>query len=898
MSDKTLVLVDGSSYLYRAFHALPKLSSSKGEPTGALLGVLNMINKLIKDQPAELFAVVFDAPGRTFRDAMFEQYKANRPAMPDDLRAQVNPLLEAVPALGLPLLRVEGVEADDVIGTLCRQCAGTGMKVLVSTGDKDMAQLVDENVTIVNTMTGSVLDRDGVKKKFDVYPEQIVDYLALVGDSSDNIPGVPKVGAKTAAKWLNEYGTVDAIIANADKFSGKVGESLRENIDQLILSRELATIRQDVALPVRAHELRRAPPDTERLRQLYLQFELRALLRQLDERSGAAEAAPPAEKTGVYEAVLTQEAFAAWLQKIDDAALVAIDTETTGLDYMTAELVGVSLCIERGEAAYIPVAHDFPGAPLQLSRDCVLAQLKPFLEDPARQKVGHHLKYDAHIFARYGIALKGMAFDSMLESYVHNSVATRHDMDSTARFYLGIDTIHFEDVAGKGAKQLTFNQVDLTKATAYAAEDADVTLQLHEHLWSKLSESESLKRLYQEVEQPLVPVLLEMEMTGVLIDRAMLKKQSAELAKSMLELETQAHELAGGPFNLGSPRQLQQILYGDLGLPMTRKTPTGQPSTAEDVLQELALHYPLPRVILEYRGVSKLKSTYTDKLPLQVSPRTGRVHTSYHQAVAATGRLSSTDPNLQNIPVRTPEGRRIRQAFIAPPGQLLLAADYSQIELRIMAHLSGDAGLASAFADDEDIHRATAAEVFGLPLAAVTADHRRAAKAINFGLMYGMSAFGLAKQLGIGRGEAQDYVDLYFDRYPGVKAFMDNTRAEARVKGYVETLFGRRLYLPEINDRNAQRRQYAERSAINAPMQGSAADIIKKAMIAVQKWLVEDRAPARMVMQVHDELVFEVDAGSVDAVKPKIVSLMCAAAELSIPLKVDAGIGLNWDEAH
>jgi DNA polymerase-1 len=901
VSDGTpvLVLVDGSSYLYRAFHALPKLSSSRGDPTGALLGVLNMINKLLKDQPTEHFAVVFDAPGKTFRDAMFEQYKANRPPMPDDLRAQVEPLLAAVPALGLPLLRVEGVEADDVIGTLCRQCAGKDLKVLVSTGDKDMAQLVDENVTVVNTMTGSVLDREGVKQKFDVYPEQIVDYLALVGDTSDNIPGVPRVGAKTAAKWLNEYGTVEAIIANADRIGGKVGESLRENIEQLILSQKLATIRQDVELPFQAQELVRTPPDAGRLRELYVKFELRALLGQLDEQGGAKlPAAKPGEKTADYEAVLTEEAFEAWLNRIDSAELVAVDTETTSIDYMTAELVGVSVCVKRGEAAYIPVAHDYPGAPQQLSRDYVLEKLKPFLEDPERPKVGHHLKFDAHIFAGYGVALRGMAFDSMLESYVHNSIATRHDMDSTARFYLGVDPIHFEDVAGKGAKQLTFNQVDLAAATEYAAEDADITLRLHEHLWAKLSEIESLKTLYQQIEQPLVPVLLQMEQHGVLIDRNMLKTQSAELANTMRALEAKAHELAGGPFNLGSPRQLQEILFNRLGLPAMRKTPKGQPSTGEDVLQELAVRYPLPRVILDYRSVAKLKSTYTDKLPLQISPRTGRVHTCYHQAVAATGRLSSTDPNLQNIPIRTPEGRRIRQAFIAPPGQLLLAADYSQIELRIMAHLSADAGLVAAFAGDEDIHRATAAEVFGLPLDDVTANHRRAAKAINFGLMYGMSAFGLARQLSVGRGEAQQYVDLYFDRYPGVKAFMDSTREQARQQGYVETLFGRRLYLPEINDRNAQRRQYAERSAINAPMQGTAADIIKTAMIAVHTWAVEEAVPARMIMQVHDELVFEVAADQVDWVRDKIVSLMCEAAKLSVPLKVDVGVGLNWDEAH
>jgi DNA polymerase I len=901
VSDRTLVLVDGSSYLYRAFHALPKLSSSKGDPTGALLGVLNMINKLLKDQPTERFAVVFDAPGKTFRDVMFEQYKANRPAMPDDLRAQVEPLLSAVPALGLPLLRVEGVEADDVIGTLCRQCAGKNLKVLVSTGDKDMAQLVDENVTVVNTMTGSVLDREGVKKKFDVYPEQIIDYLALVGDSSDNIPGVPRVGAKTAAKWLNEYGTVEEIIAKSDSIGGKVGESLRENIEQLILSQKLATIRQDVELPFQAQELVRARPDAERLRELYLRFELRGLLRQLDEQAGAELSATMPQlgaRKGDYEAVLTEEAFNAWLGRINTAELVAVDTETTSIDYMTAELVGVSVCVTHGEAAYIPVAHDYPDAPAQLSRGYVLEKLKPFLENPERPKVGHHLKYDAHVFARYGIALRGMAFDSMLESYVHNSIATRHDMDGTARFYLGVDTIRFEDVAGRGAKQLTFNHIDLAAATEYAAEDADITLQLHEHLWARLSETESLKALYQQIEQPLVPVLLEMERHGVLIDRDMLKTQSAELAHTMRALEAEAHELAGGPFNLGSPRQLQEILFNRLGLPAMRKTPKGQASTGEDVLQELALRYPLPRVILDYRSVAKLKSTYTDKLPLQISPRTGRVHTCYHQAVAATGRLSSTDPNLQNIPIRTPEGRRIRQAFIAPPGQVLLAADYSQIELRIMAHLSADAGLVAAFAADEDIHRATAAEVFGLSLTEVTADQRRAAKAINFGLMYGMSAFGLARQLGVGRGEAQKYVDLYFDRYPGVKGFMDSVRAQARQQGYVETLFGRRLYLPEINDRNAQRRQYAERSAINAPMQGTAADIIKKAMIAVHAWLGEEAFPARMIMQVHDELVFEVAEGAVEPVRSGIVSLMCGAAELSVPLKVDIGVGLNWDEAH
>jgi DNA polymerase-1 len=774
------------------------------------------------------------------------------------------------------------------------------MQVLVSTGDKDMTQLVDENITLVNTMSGTLLDRDGVKKKFDVFPEQIIDYLGLVGDSSDNIPGVPRVGAKTAAKWLNQYGSVASIIENADEITGKVGESLRENLDQLKLSQDLATIRQDVELLLAPRELKRSAGDSKTLRALYKRLELKTLLRQLDSDAdeGTAQETPKTRSKGKYQTVLKQSDFDAWLKKIDKAELTAIDTETTSINYMQAELVGISLSVKTGEAAYIPVAHDYPGAPQQLSRESVLNSLKAFLEDPEKKKVGHHLKYDAHIFARYGIALRGMQFDSMLESYVLNSVATRHDMDSTARFYLDIDTIHFEDVAGKGAKQLTFNQIDLEQAAPYAAEDADITLKLHEHLWGELQKTDALKNVYLEIEQPLVPILLGMEETGVLIDRDMLRKQSGELAKKMADLEASAHELAGAPFNLGSPKQLQELLFGQLGLPVVRKTPKGQPSTAEDVLQELAQEYELPRVILDYRSVSKLKSTYTDKLPEQIAADTGRVHTSYHQAVAATGRLSSTDPNLQNIPIRTPEGRRIRQAFIAPDGTVLLAADYSQIELRIMAHLSGDAGLLDAFAGDRDVHKATAAEVFGLDPNDVTADHRRSAKAINFGLMYGMSAFGLGKQLGISRHEAQEYVDLYFDRYPGVKKFMDDIREQARKSGFVETVFGRRLYLPDINDRNAPRRQYAERSAINAPMQGTAADIIKRAMIAVQHWLDESSAPARMIMQVHDELVFEVVEDSVDEVRAEVVALMSAAAELAVPLKVDAGVGTNWDQAH
>ncbi len=900
MSDGKLVLVDGSSYLYRAYHALPKLTSSRGEPTGAVHGVLSMILKLAREEDTEHFAVVFDAPGKTFRDEMFEEYKANRPPMPDDLRQQIDPLVEAVPAMGLPMLRIEGVEADDVIGTLCRQAVAKGMKVLVSTGDKDMTQLVDDDITLVNTMSGNVLDRKGVKEKFDVFPEQVIDYLALVGDSSDNIPGVPRVGAKTAAKWLKEYGSVESIVENASEIKGKVGESLRDNLDRLRLSQELATIRQDVKLPVGPTDLKRSTGDPEKLNALFQRLELKTLMRQLgDGAADAAKVATPKAKTkGDYQTILEKADFEAWLKKIDKAKLTAIDTETTSINYMQAELVGISLSVKPGEAAYIPVAHDYPGAPQQLQRDFVLSSLQRFLEDPDRKKVGHHLKYDAHIFARCGIALDGIQFDSMLESYVLNSVATRHDMDSTARFYLDIDTIHYEDVAGKGAKQLTFNQIDLAEAAPYAAEDADITLRLHEHLWSELGKTKTLKRVYAEIEQPLVPVLFDMEEAGVLIDRGMLKKQSRALAKKMAELEANAHDLAGGPFNLGSPKQLQEILFEDLELPVIRKTPKGQPSTAEDVLQELASEYDLPRVILDYRSVSKLKSTYTDKLPEQIDPDTGRVHTSYHQAVAATGRLSSTDPNLQNIPIRTPEGRKIRQAFVAPEGFSLLAADYSQIELRIMAHLSGDAGLVEAFSSDLDVHRATAAEVFDLDPDEVTADHRRSAKAINFGLMYGMSAFGLGKQLGISRHEAQEYVDLYFDRYPGVKEFMDDTREDARKSGFVETLFGRRLYLPDINDRNVQRRQYAERSAINAPMQGTAADIIKRAMVTVQQWLTSKKVPARMIMQVHDELVFEVGEKSVDEVREKIVALMSGAADLSVPLVVEAGVGDNWDEAH
>jgi DNA polymerase-1 len=907
--ERKLWLVDGSSYLYRAFHALPPLTTSRGEPTGAVLGVLNMLGKLLKEESPELIAVVFDAPGRNFRDDLFEEYKAHRPSMPDDLRAQVQPLLDAVAGLGLPVLRVPGVEADDVIGTLAAQAARSGIDTVISTGDKDMAQLVSGQVTLVNTMTGSRLDRAGVKARFDVNPEQIVDFLALTGDTSDNIPGIPKVGPKTAAKWLGQYGSLDEIVAHAAEIPGKVGESLREHLDRLDLSRRLATIRCDVDLDKTPAELTRRAPDVETLRELYRRLELSSLLRQLSAAAGEDEGPPlagPAEARPIasperqrdYECVVDEAVLDDWLARLAAAKLFAFDTETTSLDYMAARIVGVSFCIEPGRAAYVPLAHDYAGAPDQLSREAVLGKLKGLLEDPAAAKVGHHLKYDAHVLANHGIALAGMRYDSMLESYVLNSTATRHDMDSCARRYLGVETVHYEDVAGKGAKQISFNQVAVDTAADYAAEDADITLQLHRVLWADLSKEPTLLRLYEEIEQPLVPVLFRMEHHGVLIDRDTLRRQGGEITRRLAELELEAHEAAGQPFNLDSPKQLQEILFNKLNLPTIRKTPKGQPSTAEDVLEELAAAYPLPRIILEYRGLAKLKSTYIDKLPGQIDERTGRVHTSYHQAVAVTGRLSSSDPNLQNIPIRTPEGRRIRQAFVAPPGQLLLAADYSQIELRIMAHLSGDRSLLEAFAADRDIHQATAAEVLGLTPEEVTAEQRRAAKAINFGLIYGMSAFGLARQLGSDRATAQQYVDRYFDRYPGVKRYMDETRESARQLGYVETVFGRRLYLPDIRSRNRQQQQYAERSAINAPMQGTAADIIKRAMIAVDDWIERERPGARLVMQVHDELVLEVQAEAVEAVRSKVVGFMVAAAELDVPLKVDTGVGANWDDAH
>ncbi|GAC1453222.1 MAG: DNA polymerase I [Steroidobacteraceae bacterium] len=923
-----LVLVDGSSYVYRAFHALPPLTNSRGEPTGAVLGVLNMLLKFLKDYQPQRIAVVFDAPGRTFRDDLFAEYKAQRPAMPNDLRAQIEPLLKIISAQGLPLLRIPGVEADDVIGTLARRAAQAGKTVLISTGDKDMAQLVDGSVTLINTMNNAVLDREGVKAKFDVYPEQIIDYLALVGDSSDNIPGIDKVGPKTGAKLLQQYGSVESLLGHVAEVPGKVGENLRAGLTTLELSRKLATIRTDLELPLSVEELTPGAPDTAALRELYTRYDLKALLRQLDgavagapaatgnaraRAPGAASAAgaPTADaiRTGValpaapgierrYQTITRWEDLERWLGQLRSAALFAFDTETTSLDYMRAEIVGVSFCIAPGSAAYVPLRHVYAGAPEQLDRARVLAALKPILESEAHGKVGHNLKYDAHVLLNAGISLAGMRYDTMLESYVWNSVATNHDMDSDAQRYLGVRTISYAEVAGKGAKQIAFDQVPVERAAEYAAEDADVTLQLHEALWPQLGTVPALRRLYEECEQPLLPVLLAMEHHGVLVDRERLRTQSREFARQLQELLAQAHREAGHEFNIESPRQLQQILFERLQLPVRRKTPTGQPSTAEDVLEELAGSYALPRIVLEYRALAKLKSTYTDKLPELVNERTGRIHTNYAQAVAATGRLSSVDPNLQNIPVRRPEGRRIRQAFIAPPGHVLLAADYSQIELRIMAHLSGDASLRAAFAADTDVHQATAAEVFGVELAAVTPDQRRTAKMINFGLIYGMSSFGLARNLGIERGAAQAYVDTYFQRYPGVKRFMDHTRAQARESGYVETVFGRRLYLPEIRSGNAQLRQYAERSAINAPMQGTAADIIKRAMITVDAWCRRERAPARLIMQVHDELVFEVPLEALAALTTAVREHMVNAASLSVPLRVDVGAGVNWDEAH
>ncbi|MBS0001451.1 MAG: DNA polymerase I [Thioalkalivibrio sp.] len=903
MSDEApLVLVDGSSYLYRAFHALPPLTAADGQPTGALYGVVNMLRKLRADYAPRRMAVVFDAPGRTFRDDLYEAYKANRPAMPEELSVQVEPLHELIRAMGLPLLCIAGVEADDVIATLAEQARERGEPVVISTGDKDLAQLVDTGVTLVNTMTGTVLDPEGVRAKFGVGPEQIVDYLSLVGDSVDNVPGVDKVGPKTAAKWIGQYGSLDAVLANADVIGGKVGENLRAASGRLPLSRELVTVRRDVDLGIDEHELTLAEPDIARLRELLTRFGFR---RWLDELEPAGAETPGADSAigGVpgaeYRAVRSPEALDALLERLEAAELVAFDTETTSLEYMQARLVGLSFSLEPGSGWYLPLAHRGEDAEPQLDLERTLERLRPWLESARHAKLGHHLKYDRNVLANHGIRLDGIREDTMLESYVLDAGANRHDLDSLAERHLGHRTITYEDVAGKGAKQIPFAEVPIERATEYAAEDAEVCLRLHEALAPRLAGADGPRSIYREIEMPLVPVLSDMERTGVRVDTELLRVQSAELLERMQEVAELAFAEASGAFNLGSPKQIQEILYDRLGLPVLRRTPKGQPSTAEDVLEQMAAEFPLPRLILEHRGLSKLRSTYTERLPERVDPATGRVHTSYHQAVAATGRLSSSDPNLQNIPVRTAEGRRIRQAFIPEDGTLLLAADYSQIELRIMAHLSGDHGLRAAFEAGEDIHRATAAEVFGAESPqAVTAEQRRAAKAINFGLIYGMSAFGLARNLGIDQGHAREYIERYFTRYPGVHEYMETARRTAREQGYVETLFGRRLYLPEIGSRNAARRAQAERVAINAPMQGTAADIIKRAMLKVSAGLERDRLPARMIMQVHDELVLEVSRDAVAEVRSAVIADMAGAANLLVELVVDVGVGENWDAAH
>ncbi len=904
-----LILVDGSSFLFRAYHAVPPLTSPQGLPTNAIHGVTNMLRKLIADYHSDFITVVFDAPGKTFRNDLYDQYKAHRPPMPDDLRVQIEPLHHIIRAMGLPLIIESGVEADDVMGALAKHAEREGFDVIISTGDKDMAQLVNDHIMLENTMSNTRMDAQGVFDKFGVRPNQIVDYLALIGDSVDNIPGVPKVGPKTAAKWLEQYDTLENLIANADTITGKIGENLRASLGQLPLSKQLTTIKCDLNLPYGIEDLKQQPTDIAELKNLLTELGFSSWLKILE--NGAASnidqpsvvstqeqhiSNPPL--TTDYESVLTAQQFQTWLNKLNQAELFAFDTETTSLDYNQAQIVGVSFAVEAGSAAYVPLAHDYPGVPDQLNRSDILKQLQPLLENPNKAKLGQNLKYDAHVLTNHGITLRGISHDTMLESYVLDSTATKHNMDDLAKTYLGVDTIHYEDVAGKGAKQIPFQEVAIEQATPYAAEDADITLRLHHALMAKLQQEPTLLKLYTDIEMPLVNVLQHIESNGVLIDTAMLAQQSLELSSQLISLEQHAHDLAGQTFNLGSPKQIQEILYDKQKLPVLKKTPTGQPSTDESVLQELALEYPLPKVILDYRSLSKLKSTYTDKLPQQVNDKTGRVHTSYHQAVAATGRLSSTDPNLQNIPIRSEEGRKIRQAFIAPEGYKIVAADYSQIELRIMAHLSGDAGLLTAFSEGLDVHRATAAEVFGVAPDQVTNDLRRSAKAINFGLIYGMSAFGLAQQLGLARNQAQSYIDLYFARYPGVKNYMDTIRELARSQGYVETLFGRRLYLPEINSRNAARRQYAERTAINAPMQGTAADIIKRAMLTTDQWLEQEQPDAKMIMQVHDELVFEIAEAQLEKCTTLIKHLMSSAALLHVPLLVDVGVGRNWDEAH
>ena len=911
-----LILVDGSSYLFRAYHALPALTNSKGLNTGAAKGVIGMIRKLVADYAQDQVVVVFDAKGPTFRNEIYAQYKANRPPMPDELREQIDPIHNAIRAMGLPLICIGGVEADDVIGTLSVQAAKGGRDVVISTGDKDMAQLVNDHVTLINTMNNTSMDHDGVVAKFGVPPALIIDLLALMGDKVDNIPGVAGVGEKTATALLQHLGGIDAIYGQLDavadlpirgaKSLGNKLEGARADAD---LSYELATIKIDCDLGLAEGDLDSSPPDTDALIALFQDLEFKTWLDALLASDGKADGDVVSDGEETSEAVSASDAievatifnqsdFDEWLAKLKSASLFAFDTETTSLDYMVAEVVGVSFAVASGAAAYVPLAHDYPGAPDQLDRDAVLEALRPLLEDERIAKVGQHLKYDANVLANHGITLRGIREDTMLESYVLDAAGSRHDLDTLALKYLGQRTIHFEDIAGKGVKQLTFNQVPIEQAAPYAAEDAEVTLRLHQQLAKKLSEEHALSALYRELEIPLVPVLSRIERNGALVCRNTLASHSQELGKRILSLEAKAHELAGGPFNLGSPKQLGEILFNQLELPVLRKTPKGAPSTAEEVLSELALDYPLPAVLMEYRSLSKLKSTYTDKLPEMIDPRTGRVHTSYHQAVTATGRLSSSDPNLQNIPIRTEEGRRIRQAFIAAPGCKIVAADYSQIELRIMAHLSQDDGLLNAFAAGLDVHSATAAEVFGVGIEGVSVDQRRKAKAINFGLIYGMSAFGLGKQLGLGRNEAQEYIDLYFARYPGVAEYMARTRELAHEAGYVETLKGRRLYLPEINARNRQRQQAAERTAINAPMQGTAADIIKMAMLSVDDWLTRSRIDARLIMQVHDELVFEVEAGAVEEVSETVVQLMSGVGVLNVPLLVEAGTGDNWDEAH
>ncbi len=891
-----LILVDGSSYLYRAFHAMPNLANSKGESTGAVYGIVNMLRRLLREYETPYFVVVFDAPGKTFRDRLYSEYKANRPPMPEELRAQVDTVHTVIQALGLPLLSVPDVEADDVIGTLACAASAQGMEALIISGDKDLMQLVGPKVRMCDSMKDVLYDENGVMEKFGVPPERIVDFLALVGDTSDNIPGVPKVGPKTAARWLNEYGSLDALVEQADSVAGKVGENLRASLQQLALSHQLATIKCDVALEPEPADLKIRSVDEDGLRELYARLEFKTWLGEL---GGVSELdTPGTTERADYDVVLDQRALTRWIKRLKQAPLFAFDTETTSINAMRARIVGVSFAVESGAAAYVPLAHDYLDAPPQLAPEEVLEQLRPLLEDPKRDKVGQNLKYDCTVLQNHGIGLAGIRYDTMLESYVLDSTGSRHDMDTLALKYLGYKTVHYEDVAGKGKGQLSFNQVPLEQAGPYAAEDADITLRLHQELFPRLQGEPSQQTLFERIEMPLIPVLSRIERTGVRVDCAMLATQSAELLQRIQELEEQAHREANGPFNIASPKQIQEILFEHLQLPVLAKTPKGQPSTAESVLAELAEQHDLPRLILEHRGLSKLRSTYTEKLPALVNPDTGRVHTSYHQASVATGRLSSSDPNLQNIPVRTAEGRRIREAFVPPPGAVLVAADYSQIELRIMAHLSGDAGLMAAFDKGEDVHRATAAEVFGVTTDVVDADQRRSAKAINFGLIYGMSAFGLARQLGIERARAQDYIERYFDRYPGVRTFMDATRAQVREQHYVETVFGRRLFLADISSSNHARRQAAERAAINAPMQGTAADLIKLAMLAVDDWLHQDGGGARMIMQVHDELVLEVPESESERVSEAVARLMSEVAELAVPLKVDVGSGANWAQAH